>query len=459
MSKLFYTRFTKLIINHFLSTNKSIPNISSSKLHSSQDDQPITKLSNTVKGDYKFGMEIPDTMISDAIKKLIGYKFYMAKKVEMNVPNKLKKDVVPRETRSLTIVEETVVGELANSISIQEPPTQQCQRIQLTIDNQLDDTVVDTYAKWVQKLKGPADDDLAVQSFSYKPKESANETNDDDEFDMDLSDDNLNGDDDVVGTVKRLTKPLDKPEREFRRLRKAAMCSHQNESLAIAGRNLFDDEASFSNNTRTKLPTPPKTLHEHSCPNSSGSHEADEYEQNNPSEQVCLSRGDIYNDPSLLRFYQNDDTLPWGNNKRKEKGEDGPEWIVRTINKSETPKPEAPTFAITTRSGIIIQDPPFLALPRPTTDNLTEGETEKEGLEGTEPSITQEPVPRPSILYQPSKTSNLPFLSRLKKQKQDDEDEWLLLIFKQIHFNLPFLEAMIHMPKGAKVLKESGLLS
>ncbi|GKB93776.1 hypothetical protein Tco_0979913 [Tanacetum coccineum] len=47
-------------------------------------------------------------------------------------------------------------------------------------------------------------------------------------------------------TVKRLTKPLDEPEREFQRLRKAAMRSHQNESLAIAGRNLFDDEASSS---------------------------------------------------------------------------------------------------------------------------------------------------------------------------------------------------------------------
>ncbi|GJV08423.1 hypothetical protein Tco_1346079 [Tanacetum coccineum] len=38
----------------------------------------------------------------------------------------------------------------------------------------------------------------------------------------------------------------------------------------------------------------------------------------------------------------------------------------------------------------------------------------------------------------------------LKKQKKDDENEQLLLIFKQIHINLPFLEAMIHMPKGAK---------
>ncbi|GJT58183.1 hypothetical protein Tco_0993237 [Tanacetum coccineum] len=134
----------------------------------------------------------------------------------------------------------------------------------------------------------------------------------------------------------------------------------------------------------------------------SESHEADECEQNNPSEQ-------------------NDDTSPWGNNKRKEKGEDGPEWIIRskfedelanfmlekkshakgigdmlvqhhkelreqysqilsTINKSETPKPEAPTFAITTRSGISTQDLPFPAPPRPTTDNFTEGETEDKGL-------------------------------------------------------------------------------
>ncbi|GJU46923.1 putative reverse transcriptase domain-containing protein [Tanacetum coccineum] len=68
----------------------------------------------------------------------------------------------------------------------------------------------------------------------------------------------------------RLTKPLDEPEREFQRRRKAALRSHQNESLVIAGRNLFDDEASSSYNTGAIPPTPPKTLHEHSHPNSFG---------------------------------------------------------------------------------------------------------------------------------------------------------------------------------------------
>ncbi|GKD84879.1 DNA-directed DNA polymerase [Tanacetum coccineum] len=304
-------------------------------------------------------------------------------------------------------------------------------------------------------------------------------------------------------TVKRLTEPLDEPEREFRRLKIAALRSHQNESLAIAGRNLFDDEASSSNNTGPKPPTPPNTLHEHSRPTSSGlqnpitipteqtgriinsrdiwliqntctflelrtedplrhvkhylsivdniqahgatrdtsrlrffhfslkgkaakwldkipptqvttwdqlvsrfldhffsvgrtstlrdlilrfkqgddepiksawicfqdlinqvphhgihkwllmqifhdnisqddrrkldqgSYEADECKQLSQAEHVCLSRGDIYNDLSLMRFYQNDDTPPWGNNKRKENREDGPEWIVRSKFKDE----------------------------------------------------------------------------------------------------------------------------
>ncbi|GJS94751.1 hypothetical protein Tco_0801719 [Tanacetum coccineum] len=218
-------------------------------------------------------MEVPNAMISDAIKKKAVYTYYMAKKVEsekakivdepeeqhvspvkcgrgkgfmcygdqvVNVPNKLKKDDVPRKTRSQTIVEETVVGELANSISIQEP-----RRSQLKIDSQLDNTVAYTYAEWGQKLKGPAVDDPEVQSLldlrkgskasrleslkqkkpavagegssvahnkyyntdsdatlysssSDKTEEGANKTDDADKSDIDLSDNNPDGDDDAA---------------------------------------------------------------------------------------------------------------------------------------------------------------------------------------------------------------------------------------------------------------------
>ncbi|GKB40579.1 reverse transcriptase domain-containing protein [Tanacetum coccineum] len=288
----------------------------------------------------------------------------------------------------------------------------------------------------------------------------------------------------------------------------------------ISGRNLFDAEASSSNNTGAKPPIPPKTLHEYSHPNPSGFQNPITF----PTEQTrrivdssdiwliqktCTFQGLRNKDPlrhvknylsivdniqadrairdtSRLRFFHfslkgkasewldripptqittwdqlvsrfldhffpNDDTPPWGNIKRKEKGEDGPKWIVR--NKFED---DLANFMLEKKShakgiGNMLDQHPS---PRPTYDNLTEGEIEKERPENEEPSIVQEPIPRPSIFYQPSKSSNLPFPSRLKKQKKDDEDEWLLSIFKQIHINLPFLEAMIHMPKGAKVLKD-----
>nr|GEV98859.1 hypothetical protein [Tanacetum cinerariifolium] len=166
----------------------------------------------------------------------------------VNAPNKLKNDVVPRKTRTLTITEEIIVGELAHSFSIQEPRTQQRQRSQLTIDSQIDDTIVDTADEWGHKLKGLAVDDPAVQSLldlqkgskasrleslkqkkqavareelsvahkkyyassdtdsdatlysssSNKTKEGANESDDADEFDMNLSDDNPDGDNDAA---------------------------------------------------------------------------------------------------------------------------------------------------------------------------------------------------------------------------------------------------------------------
>ncbi|GKC14225.1 hypothetical protein Tco_1011007 [Tanacetum coccineum] len=184
--------------NTSITLNKSIPRTSDFKLYSSQDDHPITKLLNTTNGDYKFGMEVLDAMISDAIKKKERYKYYMAKRVEskkakivdepeeqhvspiksgrgkgfmcygdqvVNVPNKLKKDVVPRKTRSLTIAKEVVVGE----------------GLSVASNKYYSSSNIDS-------------DATLYSSHSDKPEGSANETDDVDEFDMDLSNDNPDGD-------------------------------------------------------------------------------------------------------------------------------------------------------------------------------------------------------------------------------------------------------------------------
>ncbi|GJW99867.1 hypothetical protein Tco_0183781 [Tanacetum coccineum] len=71
-------------------------------------------------------------------------------------------------------------------------------------------------------------------------------------------------------TVKKLKEPLDEPERELYRRRRVASRQQQNDSLAIAGRNLFDNAASSSTNSGPK-PTPPfKSMRKHSSPNSAG---------------------------------------------------------------------------------------------------------------------------------------------------------------------------------------------
>ncbi|GJT55175.1 hypothetical protein Tco_0990229 [Tanacetum coccineum] len=205
------------------------------------------------------------------------------------------------------------------------------------------------------------------------------------------------------------------------------------------------------------------------CDYYGGSHEADECKQNDPSEQVCLSGGDIYDDPSILRFYQNDDTPPRGNNKCKEKGEDGLEWTIRsrfedelanfmlekksctkgigeildqhrkelheqfsqilsTIRKSKTPKPEAPTFGITTRSGVNTQEPSFPAPSQSTSTNHTEGVTEKEGPEDVEPSIMQELAP----CVRNNKTINVNDNEILNREIQHHMSYWVEIICENI---------------------------
>nr|GEW59903.1 hypothetical protein [Tanacetum cinerariifolium] len=146
-----------------------------------------------------------------------------------------------RKTRSLTIAEEAVIGKLANSIGIQEPRSQRRRMSQLTIDSQTDEAVADMYNECGLKL--PAVEDPAVQSlldlqkgskasrlessrqkkqpvtgegssvaqnkyysstdtnsaatlYSSSLDESANQTDDADESDKDLSNDNPHRDDD-----------------------------------------------------------------------------------------------------------------------------------------------------------------------------------------------------------------------------------------------------------------------
>ncbi|GJU75396.1 hypothetical protein Tco_1272466 [Tanacetum coccineum] len=204
MSKLLYTHFTKLIIDYLLSLNKNIPRRLDSKLHSSQDDHPITKLLITTNGEYKFGMKVLDAMIKEPhlspIKSGRGKGFMCYGDQVANVPNKLKKDVVPRKTRSLTITKESVVGPAVEDLAVQSllDLQKRSKASKLKSLRQKKQPVAGegssvSHNKYYSSSDTDSDATL-YSSSSNKSEESANETDDADKSYMD----NPQGDDDAV---------------------------------------------------------------------------------------------------------------------------------------------------------------------------------------------------------------------------------------------------------------------
>ncbi|GJU93893.1 DNA-directed DNA polymerase [Tanacetum coccineum] len=73
-----------------------------------------------------------------------------------------------------------------------------------------------------------------------------------------------------------------------------------------------------------------------------------------------------------------------------------------------------------------------------------------EVLTNDQPQITSEPVVQPSNEVQPPP---VPFPRRLRKEKDEAQQKKFLENLKQLHINLPFIEALAQMPKYAKFLK------
>ncbi|GKC31713.1 hypothetical protein Tco_1039007 [Tanacetum coccineum] len=79
VEKLPHARFTKLIINHLLSHNNNLNKRSDAELHSESQDGKFKQLKLAKKGIKQYGMQIPKTMLNDAIKEMDEYKEYVSK--------------------------------------------------------------------------------------------------------------------------------------------------------------------------------------------------------------------------------------------------------------------------------------------------------------------------------------------------------------------------------------------
>ncbi|GJX10291.1 reverse transcriptase domain-containing protein [Tanacetum coccineum] len=127
------------------------------------------------------------------------------------------------------------------------------------------------------------------------------------------------------------------------------------------------------------------------------------------------------------------------------------------------PNPRNEAKAITTRSGVSYDGPP---IPPPVVEKESEvtKDTELPSTEDIQPpplvqeqTKDKEPIEEPSFVANKTKP-NLPYPSRLNKQKIREKDDILaskfIEIFRNIHFELSLADALIHMPKFAPMFKK-----
>nr|GEY80898.1 reverse transcriptase domain-containing protein [Tanacetum cinerariifolium] len=120
--------------------------------------------------------------------------------------------------------------------------------------------------------------------------------------------------------------------------------------------------------------------------------------------------------------------------------------------------------AITTRSCMSYKEP---SIPPPGVEQQEATEATKDTkLSSTEdiqpPSVQvqekeEEPIEKPSVVIQKAK-ANLPYPSRLAKEKLREKDDIIALefmeIFRDLHFELSFVDALVHMPEFASMFKK-----
>ncbi|GKE19817.1 hypothetical protein Tco_1431329, partial [Tanacetum coccineum] len=149
-----YLRFTKVIINHFISKDNSISMRNIINLHTVRDDSLLgaLKFVSKTKDCQKYGAMIPGGMINDDIKLSTAYKIYLdyaTGKVPPKKESKFKKPVSP---------------ELKTVPASPKEPTQKGKRVKRHAkkDNTAPTTGVvirDTLGKSASKKKTPSKTD------------------------------------------------------------------------------------------------------------------------------------------------------------------------------------------------------------------------------------------------------------------------------------------------------------
>ncbi|GJR03103.1 reverse transcriptase domain-containing protein [Tanacetum coccineum] len=124
--------------------------------------------------------------------------------------------------------------------------------------------------------------------------------------------------------------------------------------------------------------------------------------------------------------------------------------------------PRSDLKAITTRSGVSYDGPPipppFSSLPK-VVERVPEvtKDTMQPSTEDIQPPVIQTQVMIDEPVVAPKPKPTIPYPLRVNKQKLREKDDKLALkfleIFRKLHFELSFVNALLHMPKFATMFK------
>ncbi|GKC56873.1 reverse transcriptase domain-containing protein, partial [Tanacetum coccineum] len=124
--------------------------------------------------------------------------------------------------------------------------------------------------------------------------------------------------------------------------------------------------------------------------------------------------------------------------------------------------PRSDLKAITTQSGVSYDGPPipppFSSLPK-VVERVPEvtKDTVQPSTENIQPPVVQTQVLIDEPVVAPKPKPTIPYPSRVNKQKLREKDDNLALkfveIFRKLHFDLSFADALLHMPKFATMFK------
>nr|GFC64181.1 reverse transcriptase domain-containing protein [Tanacetum cinerariifolium] len=140
-----------------------------------------------------------------------------------------------------------------------------------------------------------------------------------------------------------------------------------------------------------------------------------------------------------------------------------------TLSSSSLPSntilnPKGEAKAITTRSGMSYKEPP---IPPPGVNQQKPVEVTKDkepqNSDDIHPSTVEAEVLKDKPTNEPvvellKAKPNLPYPFRLQKEKNQEKDDILaakfMEIFRDLHFELSFADALVHMPKFAPMFKK-----